>query len=257
MKQVKSIAASLFILFAATSCKKENTTAPTPAGTSSKLSKIEVAGSSWTQSFTYNTAGRLTSVKDNTFTNNYTYTPTQFGLEILNNNVKYVDFANTVFVSNKLTNFDSRTYNTSGAVSGTDAITLQYDANGYQVKKAYGAYEYIFSIVGGNTIGNTQTNSVSGSTRNVTIEYYTDKPNKLNLNLFENWFQDQYFSDMEVFGKKNSNLPKKYSYFSTTYTQVTDLTYVLDANGLPVQITATSVTNGGTATVTDYKLTFQ
>jgi hypothetical protein len=258
MKQIKTIIAALLIITAASSCSKNNDIVAPPAATGPRLSKIEYPATNYVQTFTYNTNGRLVNVSDGYFTMKYDYSSSLFGYEVFNaSNTKQTDLTNVVFSANKLISFDDRFYNSNGDLSSTDPTTVQYDANGYQTGKSYSGYVYTNTISNGNTVHTTQTNTVTGFTRNITLDYYTDKPNKLNINLFENWFQDQYLCDRDILGKKNANLPKKYVYSSSTYNQVSELTYVLNADGLPTQITVINTTNGGAPTTGVYNLSYQ
>jgi hypothetical protein len=256
MKQVKTILTAVLTAALLSSCKKSIDVAPPPA-TGTRLSKIEFSGGI-VQLLTYNANGRLASFKANGQTLKYNYAASPFSYEILDDaNVLLYDIANAVFSSNRLTSYDFRGYNSSGVLNGAEQTSLQYDANGYQISKSYGAYRYTYTIEGGNTTGILITDITTGSSRNTTIEYYTDKLNKLNVNLFEQWYQDHVLSDMEVMGTKNTHLPKKVIYNSTTYTQVTEFVYDLNANGLVNQYTATITTNGGTPATYSANFTYQ
>lgn len=245
MKQVKTILAAVLAAALFSSCKKSIDVVP-PAATGTKLSRIEFSGGI-VQPLTYDANGRLASFKANGDMYKYNYTTSPFGYEILDGaNVLSFDIANAVFSSNRLTSYDFRGYNSSGVLNSAVQNSLQYDANGYQVSKSYGGYRYTSTIEGGNTTGITATDITTGSSRVTTIEYYADKLNKLNVNLFEHWYQDQILSDMEVMGKKNIHLPKKITYTSATYTKVTEFAYDLNANGLVNQYTVTVTVNGGT-----------
>jgi len=257
MKQIKTVMAALFIIAATSSCKKSKDIVA-PSSSEQRVLKIEYPSNGSSQTFTYNASGRLVSAKDNSFTLNYNYASTPFGYEVFNSfNVKENDLANMVFTSNKMTSFDYQFYNASGVINGSETITVQYDANGYQTQKAYPGYIYTSTISGGNTVGLTKTNTNNGTTRTITYEYYTDKLNKLNINLFEYWYQDHILSDMEATGKKNSNLPKKITEVSPSSTRVTEFVYDIDASGLMKQYTATTTTNSGTPTSYSAKFSYQ
>lgn len=256
MKKITTIVAALIIIVAASSCKKSKDVMPL-AVTGSILSKIEYPSSGLVQTFEYNSEGRLVTVKGDGDTYSYNYTSTPFGYEIWNSsNIKINDLGNTVFSANKLTSYDYRRFNSSGVFSNSVTNSIYYDAEGYQIKKEYGGYIYNYNISQGNTVGYTVSDN-TGVRRTYTFEYYTDMPNKINLNLFENWYLDQILSDMEVHGKKNKNLLKRVTYVSATTTEVTDYTYVLNTNGLVTQCTSTTVKNGGAPTSYTGKFSYQ
>lgn len=256
MKQIKTIMAAFFVLCTVVSCKKNNEDV-TPVVTGPKLSKIELAARNYVQTFSYNGNGRLVAVSDASFTHKYNYDNSPFGYEVFNSaGVKEFDIANTVFASGKLTKFDYRGYNSNGVINSNETNSVQYDANGYQTNVTSVDATYTFTISGGNTTG--YTHARTNGTNTFTIEYYTDKPNKLNVNLLENWCQNQFLCDMEINGKRNTNLMKKVTtVYSSGSTQVLEYDYVLNADGLPTQITQKSTVNGGTATVSLFNLSYQ
>jgi hypothetical protein len=258
MKQIKTMMAALFVIAAASSCKKTNDVTPPPATSGFKLSKIENPANGYLQTFNYNSSGRLVKVTDNSFIVNYSYVAAPFSYEVKNtSNVIENDLANIVFLSNKMTSFDYRFYNASGVPSGSETVTVQYDANGYQTQKAYPGYVYTSVISGGNTTSLTKTNTTNGTTRTYTYEYYTDKPNNLNINYFEYLNMDHILSDMEITGKKNTNLIKKLTYTSGANTEVTAFTYEINANGMPGQYTATRTTGAGAVSTYTLKFSYQ
>lgn len=257
MKQLKTITAAIIVMLAASSCKKTNDITPPPAAPATKITKIEYPSSGTAQTFTYNSAGRLINAKNSSFNVSYNYTPSPYEYEIFNSvNQKQYELINKVFTANRLTSFDYRSYRNDGTVNYTEPFTVQYDANGYQTAKTYPGYVYAFTIAGGNTTGYTQTNTTSGLVRTYTREY-TAMPDKLNLNLFEHWYQDQLLSDMEVMGKKNTNLPKKLTYTSGANNEVIEYAYVMNAEGLPAECTVKETKNGGTPTTWSFKLSYQ
>lgn len=257
MKQIKTKIAAILLIAAFSSCKKNQDDVVTPVATGPKLAKIEYPGSSITQTFTYNASGRLVKSNDGYFVLNYNISP--WGYEAFNPaNVKEYDITNAVLSSGKLTQYDYRGFNSSGAISSSEINTIHYDANGCQVKKTYGDYEYNYTVSGGNTVSYTEKKISTGVINStVTIEYYTDKANKFNLNLFEHWCQDQILNDMDMFGKKNTNLVKKVTETRATSNTVSEFTYVLNAEGLPTQWTQTYTANGGTPSVSVANATWQ
>ena len=104
--------------------------------------------------------------------------------------MKASEIVNPVFSSNRLTSADFRYYNSAGQATSNVTTNFQYDANGYQTQKSYGGYTYNSVITGGNTVSINRLTAGSANIITTTLEYYTDKPNKLNVNLFEHWYQD-------------------------------------------------------------------
>ena len=260
MKQIKTIIAALLIITAVSSCKKENDvviTPTTPAGP--KLVKYEYAGTGYSETFTYATNGRLEKTTDSYFINKYSYPSGSVGHETFKaDNTKFSDFINVVIANNKIISYDDRFFDgTTGQPNTPDPVTLQYDANAYLVKKAYGGYVYDYTITNGNTVNMKETNTISGAIKNKTFEYYIDKPNKLNINLFEAWYLDHYIFDNELHGKKNADLPKKMTYTSGTYIEIKDFSYVMNADGLPSQMTITKTINGNPPSVSTINFTYQ
>jgi len=259
MKQIKTIMAAFLILVAASSCKKdiEVIIPPTADVTGPKLSAIKYEGSNYVQTFTYNTSGRLVNIKDNYFTMKFTYPSSSFGYEVFKGDtLRQSDLANIIVTNNKVTGYDYLFYYNAGSFNSTPT-TLQYDANDYQVAKSYSGYEYVYTINNSNTVNMKQTNTANGTIRNTVLEYYTDKPNKLNINLMENWYLDQIFCDQQLMGKQSKNLPKKISYTSTTYNSTTELSYEMNADGLPAQMVISYSENGGAPKITTANLTYQ
>jgi hypothetical protein len=247
----------VILLSAATSCKKSKDTLPPPSPSGKVLlAKIEYPASGGSMSFNYNEAGRLVKITDGGVVSNYTVSP--FGYEWYNNGIKQFDYTNIIFAGNRVTSFFNRKYKTDGTIAWAEKHNFEYDASGYQVKKAYSDYVYTSEIFGGNTIKQTIFNSTDGTSRVKTIEYYTDKQDKLNINFFERWSLDHFLSDIEAVGKKNLNLPKKIIETTPTKTFVTEFTFVTDAKGLitDATITNTNTPIGGTPVVSSYTAKF-
>lgn len=259
MKKIKTIVAALIVILAASSCKKNKDIVAPPAATGSKLSKYEYQGTNSAQTFTYATNGRLEKTTSSSFIVKYSYPSGSVGYEsFTSGNTKKNDLINVAVTNNRITAYDYRSFSsTTGLPFDPEHTTLQYDANGYLVKMAYGSYVYDYTITNGNTVNMKCTNSYSGTIRNTALEYYTDKPNKLNVNLFEEWYQSQYLFDNELHGKKNANLPKKLTYTSETYIEVKEFSYVMNADGLPSQMTITKTINGNSPSVSTINFTYQ
>lgn len=259
MKQVKTIIAALLVIVAASSCKKNKDVVAPPTAPGHKISKYEYQGTGYARTFTYATNGRLEKTTDNYYINKYSYPAGSVGYELFkSDNTKDADFIDIVVTNNRITSYGFRLYSsTNGLPYNPDPITLQYNANGYLVKMAYGSYIYDYTITNGNTVNMKYTDNFSGIVRNTAFEYYTDKPNKLNVNLFEEWYQSQYLFDNELFGKKNANLLKKRTYTYGTNIEVNEFSYVLNADGLPSQMTITKQINSGTSSVNTINFTYQ
>ncbi|MBI3233874.1 MAG: hypothetical protein HYZ42_07495, partial [Bacteroidetes bacterium] len=208
---------------------------------------------------TYATNGRLDKVTDPYYINKYSYPSGSVGYESFkSDNTKDNDLINIVVTNNRITSYDFRHYSSAtGLPYNPELNTLQYDANGYLVKITYGSYVYDYTITNGNTVNMKYTDNFTGSIRNTALEYYTDKPNKLNVNLFEEWYLNQYLFDNELLGKKSANLPQKMTYTYGTNTEVNEFSYVMNADGLPSQITITKTVNAGTPTVETINFTYQ
>lgn len=255
MKQIKSILAALTILIAASSCSKETgiIIPPVPAA-NAKLVKVEELGTNFSQKFSYNTNGRLLNIKSGNFETRYTYPAGSVGLEMYENgNVKFADFINIVIANNKMTAYDFRMFNDAGQPYTPETNTSQFDAAGYRVKHSYSNHVYEYTIVNGNTVSVKETITSSGVVNNTILEYYTDKPNNLNINFFENWTLDQYVFDQDIAGKKNANLPKKI----TDNSGVSELSYIMNSVGLPEQMKIKFTPTNGAQEFSTYKLTYQ
>lgn len=255
MKQIKTMLAALFILIAVSSCNKETDSilpAATPAA--GKLAKIEWVGTNKVHSYAYNSDGRLANFKDKYFDTRYVYAAGSLTVNMFEEgNVPFVDLVNITFANNKITSFGMGMYNNGQPNPDPELNSFEYDANGFQVKKSYGGFFYEYTVINGNTVHMKHTNYVNGRVYNTAIEYYPDKINKLNLNLFENWYFDQYTVDNEMFGTTCKNLPKKV----TDDGGVKELSYIMNAGGFPTQINIKSTTVAGVVSTETIKLTYQ
>lgn len=259
MKQLKFIVSSLIVMLAASSCKKESTPAPVVL-TTPKISKIDVVGSTWSTSYSYNAQGRLAEVKDNSFTSKYEYatgTPvitTYYTATGIKSNILSEMVLNS---SNRALQFKYTWFDALGQPNGSYPINYEYEANGFQVKKSYPGFDYITELTNGNMTKLSIRNSTTGAVeRTLTFEFYADKLDKLNLNIFEAWY-DNIIIDKSLTGTKNTNLFKKITYQSATRTEVTDFTYVTNADGLLTEYTTNWSLNGAVPTPTTYKIAYQ
>lgn len=254
MKKLVIVIVAIIVMV---SCKKSNNTLQPPS-TSEKLllAKIEYPASGGSMTFKYNENRRLVKVTDGGIVINYTVNP--FGYEWYNNAEKQTSYANTIFTGNQITSFDYCKYKADGTIAWTEKHSMQYDAGGYQVKKTYSDYVYTSEISSGNTIKQTIVNITDGTSRVKTIEYYTNKPAKLNINFFERWCLDQTLLDTEAMGKKNVNLPKKITETTPAKIYVTEFAFVTDAKDLITEATITSTTTpiGGVPAISSYTAKF-
>jgi hypothetical protein len=231
-----------------------------PVSSSPKVSKVDIVGSTWSTSYSYTAQGRLAEVKDNSFTMKYDYASgslvittyyTATGVKIETNSEMVLGSGNRV------SQYAIHRFNSQGQVSGTELVNFEYDANGFQVKKTYPGYEYIIAVTNGNMTKLTIRNSTTGNVeRTLTYEFYTDKPDTQNLDLFQGWY-DKLITDKDLMGTKNANLIKKITSQSATRTEVTDFTYVTNADGLLTEFTTNWLLNGAAPVSTTYKIAYQ
>ena len=256
MKQVKTIIAALLVIVAASSCKKENTPAP-PVSSSPKVSKVDIVGSTWSTSYSYNAQGRLAEVKDNSFTSKYDYSNGTPVISVYKNSTGIINskISQVALSSNKISEYTYHAYNEQGQPYNGENTNFQYDANGFQINKNYSGSEYITEVTNGNMTKQTVRNSGTVA-RTTTFEFYADKPNKFNLNLQEAWY-DNYIVDNTLFGNKNTNLFKRITIQSATRTEVIDFTYVTNADNYVTEQTTSSSVNGAAPTAYTTKFTYQ
>lgn len=256
MKQFKFIASALLVMLAASSCKKENIPAPVvPA--SAKLSKVEYVGSTSFANYSYNAQGRLSEIKDNYYTHKYEYTNGTPVISIYKNSTGIIDtkLSQVALGNNKISQYTYNGYNDQGQPYIGENANFQYDANGFQVNKTYLSYEYKTEVTNGNMTKQTVSNSGSIQ-RTLTFEFYTDRPNKFNLNLQEDWYGN-YIVDNSLFGAKNTNLIKRITIQSATRTEVKDFTYVTNADNYVTEQTISTSVNGAAPTAYTVKFTYQ
>lgn len=257
MKQIKTFLAALAILTAASSCNKDTDTivADPPVPANAKLTKVEFVGANDVETYTYNTDGRLINYNDNIFQTKYTYPAGTLNIRMFKaNGSPFVDISNVTLANDKITSYEFRMFHGAGEPDLDGELnSFEYDANGYQIRRSYGSYVYDFTITGGNIVNMKETNNNNGQVYNTVVEYYTDKPNNLNINLFENWYFDQYTVDLDLFGKKSKNLPKKV----TGYYGVKELSYTMNPGGLPAEILVKSTSVAGVVTTQAMRLSYQ
>jgi hypothetical protein len=258
MKQFKLILSSLFVLLVVNSCKKQNTAAPV-VDNSPKLAKIEYVGSNNVVTYTYNADGRLIENKNNYYTEKTDYasgTPVVTGY-ITATGVKDYSISGITLNGGKITNYSYYLHDAQGQTYGPVVYSFEYDANGFQVKGVGSSHEYLTEVTNRNMTKQSIRNKTTGLTdRTYIFEFYTDKPNKLNLNFFEVWY-GQIMFDKNLMGAKNSNLFKKITYTSGSRTEVTDFTYVTNADGYVTEYTTSKSVNGAAPVVSTAKLTYQ
>jgi hypothetical protein len=257
MKQFKLIVSSLFVLLAAGSCKKQNTALPV-VDKAPKLAKIEYAGSTSVVTYSYNAQGRLSEVKDNSFTTKYDYTSATPVITsyYTSSGVKRKTISEMVLSNNRATQYNTHYFNSQGEETNNTPVNYEYDANGFQIKKSYPGYEYITEVISGNMTKQTIRDTNTGAVRTFTFDFYTNKPNKFNLNLLELWY-DNYLADNSLFGTNNSSLIKRITYQSGIHTEVIDFSYVTNADGYVTEFTTATSKNGSTPVTSTAKLTYK
>lgn len=252
---MKHLFAIVALLCMFTSCKKENIS-NTPA--ERKLVKAESTTSSDFKNITYNAEGRLVEYRTNTWYHKYSYSATGPNFETFtSSDVKQYVRESKAMANGRVTNLDHSFY-INGSFSSKEENTFQYNAEGYLTGFAYGTYSYVYEVNGGNYTRYTVSNNGTLQ-REYIIEYYTDKPNKMNVNFMERYL-NMYLSDKEEFGKANKNLIKKITCTSTPGSSndfVENFTYVFDADGYVTSYTVSETTSGGTTSTWGEKFYYQ
>ena len=252
MKHLIAIAA-LAVLF--TSCKKDNIS-NTPS--ERKLVKAESINSATVKTYTYNSEGRLIQINNGSWIINYSYPVAGPKEEITDaSNVKLYEARAKTMANGRVTALDYDFYS-NGVLNFSELNTFQYNADGYLTNFSYGGYEYVYEITGGNyTKFTVSANGVPQ--RQDVIEYYTDKPNKLNINFFAGYF-NMFMSDKEQFGKFNKNLIKKITRTSTPASAndfVENFTYTFDAEGYITGFTVNETRSSGATSTWGEKFYYQ
>jgi YD repeat-containing protein len=259
MKKITTItiaALSLLTLFSA--CKKETVNSPEPA--QRKLVKVELTGSGTnTNSYTYNTAGRLIERKHNSFTHQYDYSASVFLQTTFDNSTSKKTYEVNVssVAGEKVAGVNYISFKTDGSINYTEPHTFQYNSESYLTGRSYGTYNYVNEYTAGNLTKSSGTKSGAAFSEFL-YEYYTDKTNNFNINWLEHTFQSQFLNDKELFGKRNKNLLKKVSnLYATGNSYGYEFTYTFDASGYITNCTATESTNGVTSAVYNYEFFYQ
>lgn len=258
MKQLNLAALFIAVLFTASSCKKEKMETP-PVDTTPKLARIDYEGSTNSSHYSYNAEGRLAEVKDDYFTLKYEYPN---GIPVLTSyktqtGTKVSTLSGLTLTGGKVNRLDYILFNALGQPYNPDPYTFEYDANGFQTKKTGSGYESVIEVTNGNmTKKITRAINTGIVTQTYTYEFYTDKPNKFNINYFEQWY-DNYPADKSIFGTRNTNLIKRMTYVTSSGTEITDFTYVTNADGYLTGMTTSWSRNGGTPVVSNTRFTYQ
>jgi hypothetical protein len=240
------------------SCKKETVDSPETA--QRKLVKVELTGSGTnTNSYTYNTSGRLTERKHSSFTNQYDYSGSLFLQTTIDNSTSKKTYEVNVSAAagGKVTAVNYISFKTDGSINYSEANNFQYNAEGFITNRSYGTYNYANEYNGGNITRSYGTKSGAPFSEFL-YEYYTDKSDKFNINWIEHTFQQQFLNDKELFGKRNKNLLKKSTAaYTGGNTYVYDFVYSFDESGYVTNCTATESTNGVNTAVYNYKFYYQ
>lgn len=252
MKHLLAIAAVACIF---TACKKENIS---NTAADRKLVKAESTTTSDIKNFIYNSQGRLSEMKSTIWHNKYSYPATGPSYEIFNaSNVKQYVVESKGMNNGRVTNLDYNYY-INGVFNFNEPQTFQYNTDGYLTGYTYGGYMYAYEVNGGNYT--KYTVSLNGTLqRQYIVEYYTDMPDKTNLNFFGR-FINMYLSDKAEFGKGNKNLIKKVTRISTPASSndyIDNFTYTIDADGYVTSYSATEIEANGSSFTWGEKFYYQ
>lgn len=246
MKHIFSILAFALLL---TGCKKEKQ--PEPALPSKKLVRVNSVnspGSIWY--FSYGSAGKLSGTKFLKHSEVFQHSENGFYYQKVDTTTNQVaaEILNAVKDSKgRLVQFVTKRYSNGNATIRNEKC--EYNAEGYLSKftsfNTSSNVESVFNFEyqGGDLVKTSQLDN--GVPKYVeTFEYYLDKPNKLNIDYFEQKLLG-FLSD-EAFGKQNKHLLKMYK-ITSPLNQVTyhnEYAYELDADGYPVSMTGNYVLTG-------------
>lgn len=226
--KIKQTIFGLLLVTTLYSCKKESTPA-VPA--EKKLAKIQDATNGLFYEFTYNNEGRLIENKTHSFSRKFDYSTSLIKTDIYStSNALLYRVVPTATSNGKVTGISTTSYKADGSVNYVEPSTYQYNADGSMLSYGYGTYLYTKTHTNGNLTLVNATNNGAFHTK-MEVEYYTDKPAKLNINWFENRYMSEFLCDKAQFGTWNKNLPKKITYSSTGYMDTIEFTYTFDSEG--------------------------
>jgi hypothetical protein len=246
---MKKVIITLTAIIAMASCKKENVTPainPTPVVTKSlvKISSVFENGTPKTQTYTYDTQGRIATSRDDSRNSIFNFVSASSLVVTVKNNT-----------DNSLHRTYECTLNDKGYVTkivlknAAGAIIYNYDytynAEGYIIRQigTFGNgnsdYEFEFTIVNGNA---TTLKCSYGGVFNYRTEYTYDN-SKLNKTAFGH---AGFWHSYTLFGMRTKNLVVENKSFDPagTLTWHEQSTYDMDADAYPVKQTTVNVLSG-------------
>jgi hypothetical protein len=256
MNQLLTAVAALLLF---TACKKENTATETPAPTASskKLTKWLSTygdGSTETDTYGYDNAGRLNSTTSDNYTETFDYvsaTKLMVTAKKKSTGELYQTKECTLDVQGRITNIIFKS-NTGVEIYRYD---YTYNADGYMIKEKGGSPSNPNNSMSEYTYlnGNIVSASVySNGVINRTTQYIIDdsKENNGNINYFGYW------PSVTLFGKPTKNLSKEVvvKNLAGAITWRSQSTYELNAEKYPVKMVRSFTVSG---TVENATLTFE
>lgn len=244
MKKIISAIALIAIL---ASCKKDHDSKP--AGPLKKITSIERTVDGANKSvYSYDQQNRLSLIN---FGNNYRKTIYSYNAggfefkEYNSNNLLKWEVYDANLQNGRLISASFRGYYDDGQVSSDAQGIFSYDAQGYLVKITYPDHHMTFGYTGGNCTKVQYHKATGEISETITLEYYTDKPNKFNIVFFEYANYLPMLQNNGIMGKANANLVKKVTTQNSSNTRVTEYRYTTDAKGYATDYSFSSVLNGG------------
>jgi hypothetical protein len=255
---MKKIISTVVVLGILASCKKDDH--PKPAEPLKKITSIErIVDGANKSAYEYDNQGRI-SVID--FSNNYVrteyvYNTPGFAFRQHNNSGDISWEVNNGVVENgRLVSAMFRNYS-NGQFTFERQGVFTYNEAGYLIKMDYPSYYATLEYTNGNCTKILHYNKPSGElNETITLEYYTDKPNKFNVNFFEYANYLPVMCNMGLMGKANASLVKKVTTQNSNNTRVIDYQYTTDAKGYATEYSFSSVLNGGTPYSETYTINY-
>lgn len=250
MKQTNFLAALALTLFI-TSCKKEKTVTA-PVSNEVRLSAIK-KNNATVNTFTYTKEGELAVYTSGNAKTEYSYTAGACNYKWYLNGELKSEIKNTVMNNGKISSCLYQSY--SGGVPGwSSPYNFLYNAEGRVTSWSDNSSSFNLEYAGGNF---TKVLRKDGGvhTQTNTYEYYTDKPNKLNIPFWE------YLLEMPVLfrnqaGIPNSHLMKKATHTYAGNTKTWEFSYIINAAGYVTQYTEVYTKNNEPAVTNVYELVY-
>ena len=242
---MRKVFIALTAIIALSSCEKEDVSIPAAISkTLSKTSYVYNGNTPETEEFTFDTNGKIVSIKENDRTHTFNFVSAS-SLEVTersNSNSSIINIRHCVlndkgFVTQMVVK------NASGTISGTYDYT--YNAEGFQTGRQLtypngDIYKNEYSYADGNLISSkTYKNNVLESHTNIT--YDNTKANKTRLN-----FWTSYWDVPGLFGKETKYLLSETKGYNNSNTLIShnQYTFELDADGYPLKETRNFVLTG-------------